>query len=61
LQDGASRALMNLTRVSLAPPASSERWMRVDVDPASSRVFRIARERVFDDPSGELYGPTRVK
>jgi len=61
LRDSAGRPLANFTRVALAPPSGSDRWMRVDVDPASARVFTIARERVFDDPTGELYGTGRAK
>ena len=61
LRDSAGRPLANFTRIALAPSASSERWMRVEVDPSVARVFRVSRERVFDDPTGELYGPARVK
>ena len=35
--------------------------MRVDVEPKDQKIFRISTERVFDDPSGELYGPARMK
>lgn len=60
LRDVAGRPIAAFTRVALASPASSERWMRVEVDPRSPRVFRVVRERVFDDPSGELYGAGRT-
>jgi hypothetical protein len=61
LRDVAGHTIENLTRVA-APEASTDlRWLRIDVDPKEPQLFRVSIERVFDDPSGELYGAPRVK
>ena len=61
LRDPAGRALFNFTRIAAFDANDTNRWFRLDVDPARAPLFRIVDERVFDDPTGELYGPGRVK
>ncbi len=61
LRDATGKSFAHFTRVALPDVASGGSWLRIDVVPKSPRLFRIATERVFDDPSGELYGPARVK
>jgi len=54
----------NLIRIPVPDDADDPSWLRVAVDPdgvpgrnATGRaLFRIVRQRMFDDPSGELYG-----
>ncbi len=58
LHDPAGRPIANFTRIIL-PRVNETRWLRVEVDPSDAKLFRIASERTFDDPSGELYGPGR--
>jgi len=55
LEDAQGRTIANFSRIALAEGADL-RWMRIDVDPQSRKVFRVSAERIFDDPSGELYG-----
>jgi hypothetical protein len=61
LHDATGRVVERLARVAAPDAGDASRWMRVDVDPASPQLFTVSIERVFDDPSGELYGPARVK
>ncbi len=61
LRDASGKVLTHFTRVALPDVAGGGAWMRITLEPGSLRLFRIATERVFDDPSGELYGPARVK
>ena len=55
LEDAQGRTIASFSRIALADGADL-RWMRVDVDPQARKVFRVSAERIFDDPSGELYG-----
>ena len=55
LQDAGGRTIENFSRIALADAADA-RWMRVEVDPRDPKLFRVTVERLFDDPSGELYG-----
>ncbi len=61
LRDAAGHPIDHLSRVAAPDGDGGPRWLRIDVDPASAQVFKIATERVFDDPSGELYGEPRVR
>ena len=61
LRDISGRALVNFTRIAAFGTSDTNRWVRINVDPARSPLFNIVDERVFDDPTGELYGPPRVK
>ncbi len=61
LRDAGGKTLAHFTRVALPDVAGGATWLRVAVDPRNPKLFRIATEHVFDDPSGELYGPARVK
>ena len=61
LRDTSGKALAHFTRVALPDTSSGGAWMRIEIAPRSPKLFHIAIERVFDDPSGELYGPARVK
>lgn len=61
LREAGGKALTHFTRVALPDVASGASWLRIEVEPKSPKLFRIGTERVFDDPSGELYGPARVK
>ena len=61
LRDAAGRTVTNFTRMALFDAARPKQWFRIDVDLAQATPFRLAIERLFDDPSGELYGPARVK
>ena len=61
LHDANGRPLSNLTRVDVLRSGSDARWLHVSVDPRSPAVFRIAPQRAFDDPTGELYGAPRVR
>lgn len=56
LHDVAGRSLDNLTRVAIAEATGDQQWLRIDVDAGDPRVFNPTVERVFDDPTGELYG-----
>ncbi len=60
LQDVAGKTIPNFARIALSD-GSDLRWLRVEVDPADAKLFRITTERLFDDPSGELYGAERAK
>ena len=55
LQDAGGRTIENFSRIALTD-AGDPRWTKVDVDPRDPKLFRITTERLFDDPSGELYG-----
>ena len=61
VRDVAGRTMNNFTRMALFDAASPKQWFRIDVDLAQATPFRVTIERLFDDPSGELYGPGRVK
>ncbi len=61
LRDASGKMLAHFTRVALPDVAAGSAWLRIDVESKSPKLFRIATEHVFDDPSGELYGPARVK
>ncbi|MGI9025332.1 MAG: hypothetical protein ACR2GP_07080 [Burkholderiaceae bacterium] len=61
LRDATGKTLTHFTRVALPDVAAGSTWVRIGVDPKGPKLFRIATEHVFDDPSGELYGPARVK
>jgi hypothetical protein len=61
LRDAAGRPLENLLRVAAPEADGDARWLRVEVDPADPVLFRVTVQRVFDDPSGELYGPGPMK
>ncbi len=58
LQNPAGKAIANFTRIALKDSGAMS-WLRIDVDAADVRIFRVTAERVFDDPSGELYGAGR--
>lgn len=63
LKDIAGKPIANLLRIH-APDAAADgerRLLRVDVDPSTAEVFRVHGERLFDDPSGELYGSPHVR
>ncbi len=60
LQDAAGRTIANVVRVAVDDRADL-RWLRIAVDPNDPAVFRVASERAFDDPSGELYGATPAR
>ncbi len=60
LRDAAGKPLANLTRLALPEAVGEARWLRVEVIPRGQHLFRVTVERVFDDPSGELYGPGRT-
>lgn len=59
LRDGGGRPLERFARTASPAEADGLRWLRVTVDPTHPRLFDATVERVFDDPSGELYGPGR--
>ena len=61
LRDTSGKTLAHFTRVALPDVAGGATWLRIAVDSRSPKLFQIATEHVFDDPSGELYGPARVK
>ena len=61
LRDANGKPLAHFTRVALPDVSNGGSWLRIDVEPKNPNLFRIGAERVFDDPSGELYGPARVK
>ncbi len=61
LRDAAGRPIENLYRIAAPPFAIDGAWMRVDIEPTRTTPFRVSMERVFDDPTGELYGPGRAK
>ena len=61
LRDASGKTIAHFTRVALPDAAGGASWLRIDVEPKDPKLFRISIERVFDDPSGELYGPARVK
>lgn len=55
----ASGKPLDLLRIAVPHDGDDHAWMRVDVDPGDRALFRVVVERVFDDPSGELYGMER--
>ena len=57
MQDAGGKTIPNLIRIAVDDGVDL-RWWRIAVDAKDPAVFRVARERAFDDPSGELYGPT---
>ncbi len=59
LHDAGGRPVANFSRLIVRGNTGEARWLRVDVDPSEATLFRIAAERTFDDPSGELYGTSR--
>lgn len=59
LHDPAGRPIANFGRVIVPRNAGETRWLKIDIDPSDARLFRVASERAFDDPSGELYGVGR--
>ncbi len=61
MRDASGKPLSHFTRIALPDVSSNSTWLRIDVEPKDPKLFRISIERVFDDPSGELYGPARVK
>jgi hypothetical protein len=61
LRDAAGRPLENFFRIAPAEGEGGAHWMRIEVDPTKPKLFSVTTERVFDDPSGELYGPGQVK
>lgn len=61
LRDASGKVLTHFTRIALPEVSSGAAWLRIEVKRRGPRLFRIETERVFDDPSGELYGPARVK
>lgn len=61
LRDAAGHPVENLYRIAAPPLAVDGAWMRIDVEPTHATPFRVSMERVFDDPTGELYGPSRTK
>ena len=61
LRDLAGRPLDNLVRIPVPHGSADRDWLRVDVDPSDRALFRVGVQRVFDDPSGELYGAARGK
>ncbi len=61
LRDPAGHPLERFARVALPAEAGESRWLRITVDPARPRLFDATVERVFDDPSGELYGAMGVR
>jgi hypothetical protein len=61
LRDASGRPLENLLRIAAPDAGGDARWLRIDIDPADPVLFRATLQRVFDDPSGELYGPGRGK
>lgn len=60
LRDAGGRPIESLYRIA-APTSEDGGWMRIDVEPNVTTPFRVSIERMFDDPSGELYGPGRVR
>ena len=56
MRDVAGRPIENLMRISVPAGANDPMWLRIDVNPAGPSLFHGTIERVFDDPSGELYG-----
>lgn len=56
LRDAAGHVIRNLTRIALPEGAGAAQWMRVEVDSRDANLFHIETERLFDDPTGELYG-----
>lgn len=61
LLDAGGRPIANVARIALDGRGEDGRWLRVDVDAAKRQPFTVTVERVFDDPSGELYGPARPR
>ena len=61
LHDASGKPLDNLVRIPVPHDADERDWLRVDVDPSDRSLFRVAPQRLFDDPSGELYGTSRGK
>ena len=61
LRDATGKALANFTRIALVDGSPEARWLRVDVDASDAAVFKVTPQRLFDDPSGELYGPARSR
>lgn len=63
LRDASGRPIDRVARTVLPNGAGSGAnaggWLRIEVDPHSRAVFTVAAEQVFDDPTGELYGPAR--
>lgn len=55
LLDAAGRPVPNFSRIVL-DASDGTTWLRVDVDARDPALFRMARERMLDDPTGELYG-----
>lgn len=56
IRDAAGRPIPHLMRMVVPEASGNARWVRIDVDSRRPSVFSVTRERVFDDPSGELYG-----
>lgn len=61
LRDAGGSPLDNFIRIPVPRDADDRVWLRVDVDLADRSVFRLVEQRLFDDPTGELYGPPRVR
>jgi hypothetical protein len=58
LRDAAGRPFERFSRVALPADDRASQWLRIAVDPGRPTLFDVTVERVFDDPSGELYGAT---
>ena len=61
LRDAGGRMLTHFTRIAVPDVSGGAAWLRIEIEPGRPKLFRIVTERVFDDPSGELYGPARVR
>ncbi len=61
LRDEAGKPLTNFARIALSDGTSDTGWLRIEVEPKNPALFNAARAPLFDDPSGELYGPARVR
>ena len=61
LLDAGGRPIANVARIALDERSEEGRWLRIEVDAARRQPFTVTGERVFDDPSGELYGPARPR
>lgn len=56
LRDAGGKTLDNLLRIPVPRDSDERDWLQVDVGTTDRALFRVVRRRVFDDPSGELYG-----